>query len=216
MGSKEAAQKNVTAYIIQSQEDELKRIAGELHEGVGQTLYSIYTGLGFIKQAAKDDTIKGYVGDMAEQLEKTIQEIRMLAVELHPPALTSMGIIPAMKSYLKLYTSTFGVEIDFKVSGEEMPLSYGKRITLFRVCQEALANIARYADTAKAEMTFTWGKGYLAVSICDQGKGFDVGKVQEQSMGLAAMRERMQLIGGEWTLTSSIGAGTAIDLYLPI
>ena len=68
----------------------------------------------FIGNAVEQDEMKGYVSDMAELLEKTIQEIRLLAVELHPPTLTTLGLLPAMKSYLKLYTSTYGIEVELE------------------------------------------------------------------------------------------------------
>jgi signal transduction histidine kinase len=206
---------NISSYIIQSQEEEIKRIALELHEGVGQTLYSLYTGMQFIGNAVEQADMKGYVSDMAELLEKTIQEIRLLAVELHPPTLTTLGLLPAMKSYLKLYTSTYGIEVELENSGKEIPLMEKQRITLFRVCQEALANIARYADTVKAEMAFKWNSDHLSIIIKDNGRGFDIDKGWHQSTGLAAMKERMHLIGGEWHLSSRIGEGTAVKLYLP-
>ncbi|WP_313799716.1 sensor histidine kinase [Cytobacillus sp.] len=206
---------DISSYIIQSQEEEIKRIALELHEGVGQTLYSLYTGMQFIGNAVEQAEMKGYVSDMAELLEKTIQEIRLLAVELHPPTLTTLGLLPAIKSYLKLYTSTYGIEVKLETSGKEIPLMEKQRITLFRVCQEALANIARYADTVNAEMTFTWKLDHLSIIIKDNGKGFDIDKGWKQSTGLAAMKERMHLIGGEWHLSSRLGKGTVVELYLP-
>lgn len=210
-----SAHKKISSYIIQSQEDEIKRIALELHEGVGQTLYSLYTGMQLIQSSIEEEMMKGYVGGMAEILEKTIQEVRLLSVELHPPTLTTLGLMPAINSYLKLYTSTYGIEVNLTSIGNELPLFERERITLFRVCQEALANIARYADTVTAEMTFIWSPEALKVLIRDEGKGFDMEKGMKQSTGLAAMKERMHLIGGEWFLSTDIGAGTLIELNLP-
>lgn len=210
------ANHNISSYIIQSQEDEIKRIALELHEGVGQTLYSLYTGMQLIETAVEEGAMKGHVADMAGLLEKTILEIRLLAVELHPPTLTTLGLLPAMKSYLKLYTSTYGIVVELESLGNEMALPEKERITLFRVCQEALANIARYADTVQANISFTWEKNQLTIIISDEGKGFDVEKVMNCSTGLAAMRERMSLIGGTLNLTSTIGRGTKVEIQLPV
>ncbi|MFE8695957.1 sensor histidine kinase [Cytobacillus sp. FJAT-53684] len=207
---------DVSSYIIQSQEEEIKRIALELHEGVGQTLYSLYTGMQFIQTAVEQKAMQEYVGDMAGLLEKTIHEVRLLAVELHPPTLTTLGLLPAMKSYLKLYTSTYGIEVDLESTGKEVPMQAKERITLFRVCQEALANIARYADSVKAVISFIWSTDQLSIIIKDNGRGFDIEEGWKQSTGLAAMRERMHLIGGEWHLSSNIGEGTVIELHLPI
>ncbi|MBT2689296.1 sensor histidine kinase [Bacillus sp. ISL-47] len=210
------AKNKISSYIIQSQEEEIKRIALELHEGVGQTLYSLYTGMQFIEAAVNMPDMKGYVGDMAQMLEKTIQEIRLLAVELHPPTLETLGLLPAMKSYLKLYTSTYGITVDLQNEGIEVPITERESITLFRVCQEALANIARYADTMSANIGFNWGPGQLSISIKDQGKGFDVDTAMKKSTGLAAMIERMCLINGKCRINSKIGEGTSIDITLPL
>ncbi|MBG9447011.1 sensor histidine kinase [Cytobacillus firmus] len=210
------AKKNISSYIIQSQEDEIKRIALELHEGVGQTLYSLYTGMQFIQTAVDQPEMKDYIGDMAQMMEKTIQEIRLLAVELHPPALGTLGLLPALKSYLKLYTSTYGIIVDLQNDGKEVQIRERERITLFRVCQEALANIARYADTMSAGIILRWEPGKLSITIQDKGKGFDVDAAMKNSAGIAAMMERMLLINGRCVISSKIGEGTSIDITLPL
>ncbi|MEH6987762.1 sensor histidine kinase [Cytobacillus firmus] len=210
------AKKNISSYIIQSQEDEIKRIALELHEGVGQTLYSLYTGMQFIQTAVDQPEMKDYIRDMAQMMEKTIQEIRLLAVELHPPALGTLGLLPALKSYLKLYTSTYGIIVDLQNEGKEVQIRERERITLFRVCQEALANIARYADTMSAGIILRWEPGKLSITIQDKGKGFDVDAAMKNSAGIAAMMERMMLINGKCVISSKIGEGTSIDITLPL
>jgi signal transduction histidine kinase len=209
------AKKNISSYIIQALEQELKRIALELHEGVGQTLYSLYTGMQLIKGTV-DPTMKEYMEDMTQLMEKTIQEVRLLAVELHPPTLTTLGLLSAMKAYLKLYTSTYGIEVDFNTSGDEVTLTEKARITLFRVCQEALANIAMHADTVQADITFAWERERLSISIRDFGKGFDVEAIMDHSPGLASMIERMGLIGGSCKISSNLLEGTSIEFSLPV
>jgi signal transduction histidine kinase len=208
--------KNISSYIIQSQEQEIKRIALELHEGVGQTIYSLYTGMQLIEKTVDQPAMKKYVKDMTEVLEKTIQEVRLLAVELHPPTLTTLGLISAMKTYVKLYTSTYGIEVDFEVSSNEVQLSEKESITLFRVCQEALANIAMFADTAKAKISFSWEMNKLLIVIKDFGKGFEVDSALSKSTGLAAMIERVHLIKGECIISSKINEGTSIEISLPL
>jgi signal transduction histidine kinase len=205
---------HISSYIIQSQEDELKRIALELHEGVGQTLYSLYTGLQFIEAGINQPATKRYVKEMEQLLEKTIQEVRLLSVELHPPTLTTLGLLPAMKNYAKLYTSTFGIEVEVDSKGKEFLIPEQKNIALFRVCQEALANIAKYADTSEAKISFTWEGNHLIIEISDNGKGFIVNETIYTSLGLAAMKERMSLVGGKCIITSKIGAGTLVKVLM--
>ena len=210
----------INSYIIDSQEEEIKRIAIELHEGVGQNLYSILTGLQVVESGINEQQMKSYVHEMSQLIEKTIQEIRLLSVELHPPTLTTFGILPAMKSYLKLYTSTFGILVDLESEGRQSNLPERSKIAVFRVCQEALANIAKYADTSKVKMTFHWSEAELKITIDDFGKGFQLeehdGTPHSYSSGIAMMKERMHLSGGKCVISSKIGEGTSIELSLPL
>lgn len=208
----------ISSYIIQSQEEEIKRIANELHEGVGQNLYSLLTGLNVLESGVIKPEMKMYAREMAQLLEKTIQELRLLAVELHPPALDTLGFLAAMKSYLKLYTSTFGIIVQIESTGKERVLPEKNNIAVFRVCQEALANIAKYADTSNVTMNFSWNQDGLRILIQDFGKGFQVEGLleQRQSSGLAAMKERMLLAGGSCCISSKIGEGTSIEISLPL
>ncbi|MFE8699558.1 sensor histidine kinase [Cytobacillus sp. FJAT-54145] len=210
------AKKEISSYIIQSQEEEIKRIALELHEGVGQTLYSVYTGLQFIQGGSLQPEMKNYIHEMEQLLEKTIQEIRLLSVELHPPTLATLGLVPAMKSYLKLYTSTYGIEVELSMVGEEVPIPENHNIAVFRVIQEALGNVAKYADTTHVSLSFTWYPNGLGIIIKDFGKGFNVKEAMEKSTGLAAMIERMDLINGKCEISSVIDSGTSIELFLPL
>jgi signal transduction histidine kinase len=207
--------KDISSYIIRSQEEELKRLALELHEGVGQTLYSLFTGLQVLNTGITEPTAKSYLQEMSLILEKTIREVRFLSVELHPPSLSDMGLFAAIKSYGKLYTSTFGIEVNIERKGNEVPISEYKNIALFRVCQEALANIAKYADTSYANILFNWQDTALIIEISDTGKGFIVDEKMNTTSGLAAMKERMQLISGECFISSEVGVGTTIRIILP-
>ncbi|WP_160723893.1 sensor histidine kinase [Bacillus sp. USDA818B3_A] len=211
-------QQKINSYIIDSQEEEIKRIAMELHEGVGQNLYSILTGLQFIESGVTEQNMKSYVREMSQLIEKTIQEIRLLSVELHPPTLTTFGLLPAIKSYLKLYTSTFGILVDVESVGKEVSLPERSNIAVFRVCQEALANIAKYADTSQIKINILWTQAELKITIHDYGKGFQLDEHEEspQSSGIAIMKERMHLTGGKCSISSKIGEGTSIELIVPL
>jgi len=208
----------INSYIIQSQEEEIKRIALELHEGVGQNLFSILTGLQFVESSASQPDMKVYLNEMTQLIEKTIQEIRLLSVELYPPALTTLGLQPAIKSYISLYTNTFGIIVDFETSGNEQFISEPKRISIFRVFQEAFTNIAKYADTSNIKMKMYWTEKELKIHIDDFGKGFHQEELSKNpyALGIAAMKERMLLTGGTFTISSKIGKGTSIEISLPL
>ena len=209
----------ISSYIIQSQDEEIKRIALELHEDVAQRLYSIYTGLQFIEKGmgSGEPIVKNYLGEMQQMMEKTIMEIRMLSVELHPPALGTLGLVPAIKSYAKLFTSTYGIIVEVKEEGIEQEFSEPQKIAIFRVCQEALINMAKYADIGEAFITFTWSSHGLQMVIEDKGKGFDAEEALSsgRSSGLGAMQERMLLAGGGCVISSARGKGTCIRIHMP-
>ena len=87
-----ASSNQIGSYIIQAQEEEIKRISLELHEGVGQNLFSILTGLKMVESGINDEYFKNHLHEMTQLIEKTMQEIRLLSVELYPPALTTLGL----------------------------------------------------------------------------------------------------------------------------
>ncbi|MFG6115979.1 sensor histidine kinase [Halobacillus sp. MO56] len=206
------------SYIIQSQEEEIKRVALELHESINQNLYTMQTGLNFIEAGIENQELKSYTKEMAGLMERTIREVRLLSVELYPNTLSTLGLVSAMKSYSKLFTNTFGILIDVHSSGEEKLLSDQKSMAAFRVCQEALINIAKYADTDHAKIEFTWGEISVRIDIKDAGKGFDANEVMESGSanGIAAMRERLRLVGGQCDFSSELDKGTTVSINLPI
>ncbi|MEH6991312.1 sensor histidine kinase [Neobacillus drentensis] len=213
-----ASKQQIRSYIIQSQEEEIKRISMELHEGVGQSLFSILTGLQLVELGLSEPHLKNYLHEMTQLIEKSIQEIRLLSVELHPPALAILGLLPAIKSYIKLYTSTFGILVDLESTGEERKIPEQKSVAVFRVCQEALANIAKYADTSNVKMSLVWKEEELRISVIDFGGGFVVDEMGNNhvTLGIAAMKERMLLTGGHCVISSKIGEGTSVEISLPL
>ncbi|MEC1522376.1 sensor histidine kinase [Neobacillus niacini] len=213
-----ATRNQMSSYIIQAQEEEIKRISLELHEGVGQNLFSILTGLKVVESGIKEDHVKNHLHEMTQLIEKTMQEIRLLSVELYPPALTALGLLPAIKSYIKVYTSTFGIVVELSSIGEEKPILEQNSIAVFRVCQEALTNIAKYADTSNVRIDLKWSNSKLKISIFDFGRGFQIEDLEKNpySLGIATMKERMLLTGGQCEISSKIGEGTSIEISLPI
>ncbi|WP_186576355.1 sensor histidine kinase [Aquibacillus kalidii] len=207
-----------STYIIQSQDEEIKRIALELHEGISQNLFSVFTGLEVLQNNMTNPDMASYAQELKDIMSRTIQEVRLLSVELYPTTLTTLGLTAALSSYIKLYTSTFGIIVEIISNGKEKTISEGKSMALFRSCQEALINIAKYADTANAKIVFTWNQDSLTIEIEDIGKGFNIEAVTagNSCKGIAAMKERMFIAGGNFQLFSTIGKGTKVIFTLPI
>jgi signal transduction histidine kinase len=208
----------VNSYLIQLQELECKRIGYELHEGLAQKLYSVYTGLQIIEQKVQEQLVKTFTKEMILTMERSIHDTRRLSVELYPLTLSTLGLLPAMKSYASLYTSTFGILVEFESTGDGRELGEVINLAIFRVYQEALTNVAKYADTDQVVTSFTWSGRSVTISIKDEGKGFDVQDVllEDRGPGILAMMERMRLSGGECRVVSKKGMGTEVIMEVPI
>ncbi|WP_077624030.1 sensor histidine kinase [Sediminibacillus massiliensis] len=212
------AENHVSTYIIQSQEEEIKRISLELHEGINQNLYSLSAGIEVLQSGIEQPYLKEYAQQLSELLNRTIQEVRLLSVELYPNTLTTLGLNAAIKSYAKLFTTTFGVLVHVSTTGIEHIMMEQKSMAVFRSCQEALLNIAKYADVSEAVVQIEWKERSLSVEIKDAGTGFDLqdAKNQDRLMGIAAMKQRLRIAGGDCLISSEAGKGTRVLLELPI
>ncbi|MYL47077.1 sensor histidine kinase [Virgibacillus halodenitrificans] len=209
---------HVTNYMNQVQEEEMKRIANELHEGPGQQLFSVATGLEFLQSSIQEPGMREYAKELNQLLRRTIEEIRFISAELYPITLGKLGLEAALRSFFTLYTSTFGVVVHMNRSGERIELSENLSLAIFRCCQEALINIAAYAEVDEADVYFTWEKKSLKIDIRDKGKGFDkeAAIANHRMKGVAAMEQRMKQVGGEFSITSELAQGTTVTLLLPI
>jgi two-component system, NarL family, sensor histidine kinase NreB len=207
-----------SAYIIHSQEEGMKRLANELHEGISQELYSVYTGLQTLQlQLGNEEALQAYVKELSDNLMKTLNEVRVLSGDLYPITLPEIGLVSSLKNYIKLYTSTFGIPIHLETEGEEGKLTEAKSLAMFRSCQESLINIAKYADVSEATIHLVWTDESLLIEIKDRGKGFCMEEVKrnQRMNGLAAMIHRMGIIGGQCDILSEEGEGSIIRLLLP-
>jgi two-component system, NarL family, sensor histidine kinase NreB len=214
----EMSNEQITSYIIQILENENKRIANELHEGIAQTLYSVYNGLQFIEKNIENEELKKYTAELIRLSSGTIEDLRWLSTELHPPSLDTHGLYSAVNAYLKIFTSNFGIMVDIKSTGTPVRLSSGTETTLYRVCQEILNNSAQYADTNQILISYTWGPNLLSINIKDYGNGFDVKEkhLSGKLFGIAAMQERLSLVGGTFDIKSLPGEGTTVLVTVPI
>jgi two-component system, NarL family, sensor histidine kinase NreB len=217
-GMVEMPGKQVTSYIIQILESENKRIANELHEGIAQTMYSIFNGLQLIEQHVESEEMRKYIAELAKLSSGTIEDLRWLSTELHPSSLDTHGLISAVSAYLKIFTANFGIMVDIKSTGTVRRLPNSTETTLYRVCQEILSNSAQYADTNQILITFTWEPTQLIICIKDFGIGFDVEEKKHSGklFGLAAMQKRMSLAGGTLDIESNPNEGTTVSVTVPI
>lgn len=201
------------------QEEERRRIASELHDGVGPSLASLNIRLQTVRKQLEreNNPMAEEVAEMAEQAQENIHDIRRLIYDLRPAALDELGLIPALQEYISRYQKDQKIAItcDFKdnISG----LSVELETTLFRIIQEALANVARHSHARAVEINFEKKQSEIFLCIHDDGKGFDPQTQQNGShLGLWSMQKRVEQFGGSFQLSSSPGLGTEIYVQIPV
>jgi signal transduction histidine kinase len=206
--------RELSSRLINAQEEERKRLARELHDGISQALAVISIG---IAQAAKEATN----ADLSSKLEKlngklqdVLLEISQLSHELHPSTLKHLGLSSAIRSLCQELSETHGVDITFKAWSEQPP-SKEASLCLYRVAQEALQNVVKHSRSKRAWVELTGSEDDVRLCIWDEGVGFDV-RSRKNGLGLVSMRERLRLVGGRIAISSRHPSGTCIEARVPV
>jgi two-component system sensor histidine kinase NreB len=215
---KERYQHKLTHYVIQAQEEERKRISRELHDGVGQALYSILVGLNVIGQSRINAQLKQHVAEIQQMAAKAMEEVKRMALELRPSALDDLGLLPAIRSLIKRVEQSFGIQVALDVRGDRRRYGPAIETALYRIVQEAMTNAAKYAQTDRLCIVFEDKGGEIVLTIVDDGIGFDPKQVETNGtgLGLFGMKERAQLLGGSVDIRSAEGEGTSIFVRIPL
>jgi len=207
--------------ILSVQEEERKRISRELHDVIAQMLTGINVRLATLKTdaAAKSRGLSRKIARTQRLVEKSVDVVHRFARELRPAVLDDLGLIPALHSFMKRFTKETGILTSLTVFAGVENLSAAKRTALYRIAQEALANVARHAQAARVHVSIQKLPNAVWMQIDDNGKSFDMKRVlrgrRSQRLGLIGMRERVEMVGGEFTVESSPGKGTTIKARIP-
>lgn len=196
--------------------EERNRLARDLHDSVKQQAFAASAQLGAAKAHLQNNSEKAYTHLIEADLlvEKVRQELTELIQELRPVEIKGKGLISAVEDYVSDWRRRNEIEISIDVWGEHsLPLDVQKSI--FRIIQEALANVLWHSQAKGVKLNFDFRSDRLVLRIQDDGKGFDRGQKQYQGMGLEFMSERAALIGGELNINSKLGHGTTIILNYP-
>lgn len=213
---------NLLKKIITAQEEERNRIARELHDQTGQSLTSLLIGIKMLEEGKDVEDIAVKAGELRKLTNDTLEEIRDLALALRPSALDDMGLEAALSRYTHDCSTKLGVNVDFQAFGMHgLYLQPEIRLTVYRVVQEALTNVAKYSQASEASVILECKEDNLTAIIEDNGVGFDVQATLnstdiEKKLGLHGMKERVNLIGGELTIESEPGLGTTIYIHIKL
>jgi signal transduction histidine kinase len=211
-----SALRRLSTRLMQLQDEERRRIARELHDGLGQHLTALAIELDGMKGKPTSEGVAG----CRELVDHAIVEIRTLSYLLHPPLLDEVGFASAAAWYVEGFAKRSGVEVSIDLPQDMMRLPDMVEIGLFRILQEALTNIHRHSGSRRAEVRVQMGPGTTLLSIRDSGKGIpeDVllrwKETGAAGVGLTGMRERVEELGGKLEISSS-GQGTTLTVLLP-
>jgi PAS domain S-box-containing protein len=203
---------------LSAQEEERRRIARELHDEAGQLLTALLVGLRTLEDARKLADVRVQGHRLREIAARAIDEVGRLARGLHPTVLDDLGLGVALSRYTAEYAESFNIAVDLAL-GEFDPgsLSSAVQITLYRILQEALTNVARHSGATTVCIRFTRLAAAVEVSVVDDGCGFDAEAIAVSShrLGIQSMRERAAMVGGTVSFTTR-RKGTAILVQIPI
>jgi two-component system sensor histidine kinase DegS len=209
--------------IILAQEEERKRIAREIHDGMAQTMANVVLRteiaermLGMREyQAAKDELV-----DLKGQLRGGLEEVRKMIFNLRPMALDDLGLVPTLRKFVQDFEDRTKIRTKFELKGRETRLPSGMEVAIFRLVQEAFANVLKHSLASYVTLEISFRKDEVKLHIADNGVGFNVEQMEtklanENHFGLLGMRERLELLEGRMELKSEKDSGTRITMYIP-
>lgn len=206
------------------QEDERRRLARELHDGLGQTLTALTHQLERLQQKLGTEDARELgsgLGDAVETARLALKETRELSRLLRPPVLDDLGLPAALSWLARTLEQRTGLHVELTLDGLEERLDPEVETLVFRLVQEALTNVLRHADVDRATVEVSRAAGLLELRIADRGQGFDadstlLGREAAAGSGLRGMRDRLELFGGRLELSSTAGQGTLVSASVPL
>jgi len=205
-------------------EEQNAHIAREVHDELGQTLTSLQMGLALINNDLKGRrteekcaSVAQMIGEMHETISEAIDKTRSLSSQLRPAVLDTTTLMDALKWLVQDYERRMRIPINLMNEKEHLELSREKSLAVYRIVQEALTNIARYANASQVSVEPLAGDSLLEIYIQDNGSGFNVEALElNGSLGILGMKERANQFGGDVIIESRAGEGTKVYMYIQL
>ena len=204
--------------MLNIQENERKYISMELHDEIGQSMTAINMTLQSIRTGElKDNKIKRRISDCQKLVEETSKKIHQFSLELRPPELDDLGLLPAIKSHSRKFTARTGLAVNIESDNEVEIVGSEIKTAFYRVFQEGINNIAKHANASSINVSIYKQNGNFLCYIEDDGDGFDSNRIfaNTAGLGLIGMSERIKSIGGRFDIQSNSGKGTRLCVELP-
>jgi signal transduction histidine kinase len=208
--------------LFHAQEQERSRIARDLHDDIGQQLTALLVGLKTIDSSATLDSAKARAADLHEAAASAHKEVRRLARGLRPGVLEELRLEAAIEQACEEFQAVYSVPVECNVSSAACSgLTTTIETSLYRIMQEALTNAARHAKASRVEVALGRQHDRVVLQIADDGQGFHLAENghsagQRGTIGLASIRERALMLGGDCTIHSEPGKGTTVQVSIPV
>ena len=215
------ARRQLLGEVMRAREEERATLARELHDEVGQQVTALLLGLQVLSRAKTVREARPQAGQLREVAAQTVESLRRLAHGLHPLALDQFGVASAIELAAKDYTAAFGIPVELDVQAfRQVRLPKAVEIALYRMCKEALTNVARHTEATGASVSLRLEGSDVVLEIRDDGAGFVVSEVLDsanpaRAFGLRGIVESAGLLGGSARIDSAPGRGTTILVTVP-
>lgn len=209
--------KKILRNMVMAQEEERGRISRELHDETAQILTAASLNMSTLESLIHENPeamellsrSKGLCMDMSGTLRRLVHDLR-------PAQLDDLGLVSALRHISEKNHYHQGFTVSFDIFGNQRRLDRVVETVLFRLAQEAVVNVLRHAQTDQAQMTLAFAQHQVVLKITDKGIGFTPELVSRERLGLAGMRERVEMVGGKLEINSKPGAGTEIKVVIPL
>lgn len=214
--------RHVTHQILHAQEEERRKISRELHDEVAQILAGINVRLAALSKSASIEPrdLRKRVAQTQRFVEEAIEVVHRFARELRPSMLDDLGLVPALRSYIRDLPASKGLRIRLEEGAGIETLDNPRSTVLYRVAQEALTNVIRHAHAREVTVRLRKIGGAVRIEVRDDGKSFRVDRIKRSKsgrrLGLLGMRERVEMVGGKLTIESTPGEGTTVRADVPL
>jgi len=205
--------------IIQSQEEERKKLSREIHDGPAQTMANVMLRTELVEKVLDQDGIEKArieIRDLRKIVKDSLGEVRRIIYDLRPMTLDDLGLLPTLAKYIRNAEEHTGIKITFKNIGKERRFPANMEVAIFRFVQEAIQNAYKHAEPKTIQVKLELMPERVTAIIKDDGKGFDILTRKEGSFGLVGMKERINMLDGQLSIDSKPGKGTLIMVQIPI
>jgi two-component system sensor histidine kinase DegS len=208
--------------VVEAQEAERRRLSRAMHDGPAQSMTNFILQSEICQRLFETDAARARTELVALKgaATDTFQQIRDFIFELRPMMLDDLGLVPTVRRYAERFREKHGLAIEVSIVGKDRRLEPHVEITVFRIVQELLNNVRDHAQASQARLTIEIDDEQVRATVDDNGTGFNVEEVlagsgQSQALGLNTMYERVEMLGGELSIESTVGQGTHVEVTVP-